>query len=174
MAIRKIRPIRIEGNIAYVPLTQWYEAIIDAADVPLVMGFNWCAQVAPHTVYALRNGWESLGEPKAPVIFLHRVICPAPSGMLTDHRDGDGLNNRRDNLRCATKAENGRNSRKKKNNTSGFKGVHLHKQSGRWQARISIGNPTQRSLGMFDTPEEAHEAYVKASAEMHGEFGRIN
>jgi hypothetical protein len=172
MAKKEIRQIRVEGNVAYVPLTQGYEAVIDAADVLLVAGFNWLTRTAPYTAYAARNGREVLGERKGKVVFLHQAIFPPKDGFVIDHIDGDGLNNRRENLRYATKAENGRNSRKKKNNTSGFKGVYLHRQSGRWQARISTGKPTQRSLGMFSTPEEAHEAYVKASAEMHGEFGR--
>ncbi len=171
MAKKAIRPIRIEGNVAYVPLTQGYEAIIDAADAPPVGGFNWCAQVAPHTVYALRNGQQRLGESKSQSVFLHSVICPAPPGMLTDHRDGDGLNNRRDNLRVASKTQNGRNSRMKSRNTSGFKGVHLHKQSGKWRARISTGT-RHVCLGLHETPEAAHAAYVKASAELHGEFSR--
>lgn len=171
MAARAIRPIRVEGNIAYVPLTQGYEAIIDAADVPLVAGFNWCARVAPYTAYAARNGQLGLGEKRGKAVFLHNVICPPGAGRLIDHINGDGLDNRRGNLRQATKTENGRNSRMKSRNTSGFKGVHLHKETGKWRARISTGD-RHVSLGLYNTPEEAHAAYVKASTEMHGEFSR--
>ena len=173
MAKKAIRPIRIEGNIAYVPLTKGYEAVIDAADVPLVEGFNWCALAAPYTVYGLRNGQKERGEERGRAVFLHHVICPPENGLLTDHRDGDGLNNRRANLRLASKAENGRNSRMKSRNTSGFKGVHLHKETGKWRARISTGDK-HVSLGLFATPEDAHAAYAKASAELHGEFSRAS
>lgn len=165
MAKKAIRPIRIEGNIAYVPLTQGHEAIIDAAYVPLVEGYNWCVLRGPYTAYAKRNG------PAARSVFLHHVICPAAEGTVTDHIDGNGLNNRRENLRLATKAENGRNSRIRRRNKSGFKGVHLHKQSGKWRARISTGSKLV-CLGLHETPEEAHAAYAKASIELHGEFSR--
>lgn len=173
MAKSKIRPIRVEGNIAYVPLTQGYEAVIDADDVPLVVAFNWSAHKGPNTVYASRNSRKDLGEADGKCFLLHRVIMNAEPGKIVDHRDGDGLNNRRENLRFATKAENGRNSRIRKQNASGFKGVFLHKQSGKWRARISTGD-RHVCLGLHPTPEAAHEAYVKASAELHGEFGRTH
>jgi len=165
----KARPIRIEGDVAYIPLTQGYEAVIDAADVPLVAGFNWCANVQSHAIYvkrAVRCG------PKRSTVTLHRVLMDEPDGMQIDHIDGDGLNNRRLNLRKATAAQNQHNQGINIVNTSGFKGVGFHKESGKWSAKIKI-NRKRLHLGYFATPEAAHAAYAEASARLHGEFGRV-
>jgi hypothetical protein len=92
-----------------------------------------------------------------------------PSGTEVDHINGDRCDNRLSNLRLASFSENRRNARRSKLNTSGYKGVGLHKASGRWHARIKHAKK-YRSLGYFDSPEEAHAAYVTAAAELHGAF----
>lgn len=89
-----------------------------------------------------------------------------------DHRDGERDNNRFVNLRPATKAQNCRNRRKNANNKSGFKGVYFHVRVGRYAAQIRH-NRVARHLGYFDTPEAAHAAYCRASAELHQEYGRV-
>jgi hypothetical protein len=165
---RNIKPIRVEGNIAYVPLTKGYEAVIDAADVPLVGAHNWKAKVEPNTVYAVRNDRSG---PKEREVRMHRVIMGEPNGLEVDHRDSNGLNNKRENLREATSQQNGHNTRISKSNTSGFKGVSWNKNCGKWRSYISI-NGQQNHLGFYDTAEQAHEAYCDASAKYHGEFGR--
>jgi hypothetical protein len=165
---RAIRPIRIEGDVAYVPLTKGYEAIIDAADVPLVEGVNWWAKISRITVYAAAK----LPSPQRGDKLMHRAIMNTPSKMETDHIDGDGLNNRRSNLRIATTSENQRNRGLSANNTSGFKGVSWQKRTKKWRAEIR-SNGVYWWLGDFDTPEAAHAAYVAASERLHGEFGRV-
>ena len=94
-----------------------------------------------------------------------------PEGDL-DHRDCDPSNNRLSNLRPATPVQNNWNTRKSKNNTSGFKGVHWANQAQRWMARIQI-NARRVYLGHFDTPEAAHTAYCDAAREHFGEFARF-
>jgi hypothetical protein len=163
-----IRPIRIEGDVAYVTLTRGYEAIIDAADVPLVEGVNWYANNLPHTVYCLNR---SQNETKKTTIRMHRVIMGDPDGFQIDHIDGDGLNNRKSNLRLATRSENARNRRINKNSTSGLKGASWVESRKRWRAEIRADGK-QIHLGYFNTPEAAHAAYVAASEKMHGEFAR--
>jgi hypothetical protein len=165
---RQIRPIRICGDVAYVTLTQGYESIIDAADVPLVDYYNWFAVQVGGTVYAVRSDYSGT---KMRSVYVHRTILGEPECLDVDHKDGDGLNNRRDNLRPATKSQNMRNRRMGCNNTSGFKGVYLHKESGKWVAQIKSGSKP-KYLGIFTSPEEAHAAYCTASRELHGEFGR--
>jgi hypothetical protein len=83
-----------------------------------------------------------------------------------DHINGVKDDNRIDNLREATHAENNQNTIKYKNNTSGFKGVTFHKASGKWVAQIKKDGK-HHHLGLFDTPEPAHAAYLKAKAELH-------
>jgi hypothetical protein len=97
-----------------------------------------------------------------------------PKGTIIDHINGDRQDNRIANLRLADFSQNGANARLHAHNTSGYKGVakvvRKGKWTGRWQASITVRNK-QRSLGThFRTPEAAHEAYLKAAREHHGEF----
>jgi hypothetical protein len=164
---KDIRPIRTEGNTAYISLTRGYEAVIDAADVHLVHDYNWCAVIDGNNVYAVRT------DSKGRTVRLHRTIMGYPVGFNVDHEDGDGLNNRRANLRKATHGQNMHNQRIARDNTSGFKGVSYHKARGKFQALIGIDGK-RKYLGIFDTPEEAYAAYCHASAKYHGEFGRLD
>ena len=79
-----------------------------------------------------------------------------PGELLVDHIDQDSLNNRLDNLRLVTRRQNRQNSKLNSNNTSGYRGVY--KMYNKWQARIMISAGRSRSIGVFDTPEEAHKA----------------
>ena len=168
MTSRIKRPIRVVGDLAHVPLTRGYEAVIDASDVPLVDGFNWYARPHRKTVYALRNDYS--GEsPKT--VFLHRVIAKTPDGLQTDHIDGNGLNNRRSNLRHASVNENQFNRPAYKTNKIGLKGVSWLKVAGKWAAQIQA-HGKKHHLGRFDCPKQAHRAYVAASKKLHGSFSR--
>ena len=164
-----IRPIRIEGDVAFVPLTRGLEAVIDAADAAFVGQWNWCARVSRGHAYAGRAGSKKLGETK--IKLLHRELLRAPDNLFVDHASGDGLDDRRQNLRLATPTQNHRNQRTSKANTSGAKGVSWHKRIGRWAANISVDGKSLH-LGYYDTKELAQAAYAAASAEHHGEFGR--
>lgn len=84
-----------------------------------------------------------------------------------DHRDGMGSNNKWENLRLATRAQN--NANQKAYGASGLKGVCYHKRDKVWQAGIRIGEKSIH-LGSFNTPEEAHAAYCDAAAKKYGEF----
>ncbi len=164
-----IRQIRVEGDIAYVQLTLGKEAVIDAADIPLVDGINWQAHFHRNTFYAKAKARHPVTG-KASTKRLHRVIMGNPAGVQIDHKDGDGLNNRRSNLRPATNAENGRNRSIQKNNTSGFNGVH--KSGKAWVASIRVDG-RRINLGRFAAPELASAAYNDAAKMYFGEFARI-
>jgi hypothetical protein len=86
-----------------------------------------------------------------------------------DHKNTIKDDNRFENLRPASRAENCRNRNKISSNTSGFKGVIFYKKTKKWKATICV-NGKNRHLGYYFTPEEAHEAYCKASQELHGGF----
>jgi hypothetical protein len=173
----KIRPIRIEGDCAFVTLSAGYVCVIDAADVDLINVGNWSAHVSRRgdgsvlTVYAFRQICDENG--RRGRALMHRLIAGTPAGLQTDHIDGDGLNNRRANLRNATKTQNGRYIRRPLHNTSGVKGVSWHKGSNKWRASIKCDGKS-RALGSFKSIAEAAEAYAAASAELHGEFGRLS
>ncbi|MDP2047553.1 MAG: HNH endonuclease [Cypionkella sp.] len=106
----------------------------------------------------------------------HRVIWAMQTGdwpkVLVDHMDNDRGNNRWVNLRQATHSQNQCNKRMLLANTSGFKGVSLHKQNGKWQATISL-HGKQRHLGYFDSPELAEHRVNAERRSLHTEFGRV-
>lgn len=163
-----IREVRIEGDIAYIPLTKGYQAAIDAADVPLVDQWNWYAKVANHTVYAARSERISTGKKRN--LYLHRAILDLADDVDGDHIDCNGLNNRRSNLRSATRSQNLCNRRSTRSDGR-LKGASWHRLRQKWLARIVVDG-RQVCLGYFDTEEDAHEAYRAASHRSHGKFGR--
>jgi len=148
-------------------------AVVSPEDSDLA-DFNWCAQPSKHTVYGARAIRVPEGEPQTKQL-LHRVILqrildrPLESGECVDHRDGDGLNNRRENLRLASHAENIRNQRKPDNNTSGHKGACWRKDVRKWVAQIGIDGKLKH-LGYFDNIEDAAAAYREAADKYHGNF----
>lgn len=163
---KNIRQIRVAGNIAYVPLTRGYEAVIDADDVQLVSGMNWYACVTPWTVYPARKIRGS-----TEIRMYNVLIADKPTGFVVDHIDCNGLNNLRSNLRLATPSQNQHNKRRQKNNKSGLKGVSFDKKNKKWLSCICL-NGRRYNLGRYQTPEQAHEAYRKAADDMHGHFSR--
>ena len=174
MAFRKIRPIRIEGNVAYVPLTKGYEAVIDVEDVSLVSDRCWWAMVGRlksgevRSVYAVHTPWSGS---EHGVTYMHRLIAGTPAGLMTDHIDGDGLNNRRANLRPATDSQNQQNSRLRLVNKAKVKGVYWNVRAKKWRAQIGVDG-RKHHLGFFDSVEDASAAYAAASAALHPTFGR--
>lgn len=99
-----------------------------------------------------------------------KIIYGEDAPTLIDHKNGDFLDNRIDNLRLATTAQNQRNRRKNKNNKSGYKGVSFMKSAGMWRAELGGKKHKNRYLGCFPTPEAAHDAYCKAARAEWGEF----
>ena len=150
-------------------LTHGKFAEVDDADFELVSVFPWRA-------VRIRNTWYAetyLGGSRE---FMHRFLfCPA-AGEQIDHRDGDGLNNRRANLRATTPALNQANRRRTRS-ASGFKGVCWGPlRQGKllpWRAYIQVDG-RQRHLGRYATPEQAARAYDRAAREAFGEFACTN
>jgi hypothetical protein len=158
----------MENKTVTVPLKNGLIALVDESDYHLVSPFVWSVTCNDSRNYAVR--YEYFGG-KTYRVFMHRVVNKTPDKMMTDHINGDGLDNRRSNLRTATHSQNMQNRRKHKNNASGYKGVYLEKESGRYRAQITSGGKIHR-LGRFASPEEAYQAYLAAAKSMHGEFFR--
>jgi len=106
-------------------------------------------------------------------IALHREILNATKDMMVDYINHDGLDNRKCNLRVCSNTQNIRNSRIRKNNKSGFKGVHASPTEGKWIATIK-GAGQARYLGTFDRKRDAARAYDLAAVEHYGEFACTN
>ncbi len=172
---KPIRPVVIDGGVARVPLTQGVEAIVDLADIDLVQSRNWYASKGRHTLYAVSNGERRGSAPRAPSVQMHRVVLGlAPDDPReVDHIDHDGLNNRRSNLRPATRSQNSRNMGSPTGARTPYKGVGWHSRDQSWRAYISIDR-RQISLGYFATEEEAARAYDAAAVEAWGEFAWLN
>lgn len=128
----------------------------------------------PYTL-PVRPGEKPKEYAKRQGVPLHRIIMgvegiPA-SVIMVDHIDGDGLNNRRENLRLATASQNAMNRRTRSDNSSGARGVSWRKDLGKWEAYAKV-NGKQRKGGCFEKLEDAAEAARKLREEMHGRFAR--
>ena len=166
-------PLPIDGATVEIQLTKGYVTIIDAVDADLAQ-YDWHIHQNKCSHYACRT---IRNEGKKYDLHLHTIILERKLGRqllpneLTDHEDMNSMNNRRYNLRPASKSQNNSNRIKSKKNTSGYKGVVRHGKA--WQAQIKV-NSKKITLGSFDNPEEAHAAYCEASKKYHGEFGRFD
>lgn len=105
-------------------------------------------------------------------IKLHRLLMNSPNNLHIDHINGDRSDNRKNNLRIATRSENNKNRKLNKNSTTGIKGVCLL-PSGKYSARIQ-NNRNRIYIGTFDTIKQASDAYDKKAVELFGEFARLN
>lgn len=163
-----------------IPLTRGQVTVVDDEDVDLAQ-LKWYAFFAAN----YSGGGAHLAARKVSAdngqqtTFLHRVVLARAIGRVLkrheypDHINRDPLDNRRSNLRLATRSENARNRNAQSNNVSGYKGVGWHKRSRKWRAFITL-NRKQRHIGHFDKAEDAARAYDKAARELHGEFARLN
>lgn len=149
-----------------IPLTQGKVALVDDDDFEHLNQFKWYALKDKNTYYARRN--ISNGDGTQTTISMHReILGTIPTGLQTDHIDGNGLNNQKSNLRVVTTRENSQNRHHSK--TSRFPGVNFHKGKGHvkkpWQATIGI-NGKKAFLGYYSTEEQAFAAYKKAVNEV--------
>lgn len=153
-----------------IPLTKGYVALVDDEDYEELSQWKWQSQSGGerNTAYARRGIYNPYSR-RMTTVMMHRVIMGDPADYLIDHKDGNGLNNTRSNLRIATRAENQYNSRINKNNTTGFKGVTFHRNTGKYMAQVSVDGAT-RYLGLYNSAEAAHYAYCEAAKQLHSEF----
>jgi hypothetical protein len=168
---RPPRAVVVDGRPALeIELTHGKVALIDVEDAHLA-AFAWHAICED-------NGWWYAARheprPSKRILRLHReVLGVTDPRVYVDHGNSDGLDCRRSNLRAATNTQNQHNRVLARSNTSGFKGVSLLRQTGKWQAAIKA-NGRKLYLGQFARPEDAARAYDDAARANHGEFARLN
>lgn len=143
-----------------INLTQGRFALVDDEDFELLNKWKW------H--YSSRYARRNMFLQKRP---MHYEILEKRAGYVVDHINGNTLDNRRENLRYCLQSENIKNTKVRKDNTSGYKGVRF--EHGKYRAVIHANNQKMH-LGMFDTPEDAARAYDKAAKRHHGEYARTN
>lgn len=149
-----------------IALTQGYVALVDDDMFDELNRMKWCITKKGANIYAVTGN--------DPATRMHRFIMNAPSNVIVDHINGDGLDNRRCNLRLCTNAENGRNRRGvPSNNTSGYLGVTWDARKSKWRAQIFV-NGNGKTIGHFDDARDAARARDKVARELFGEFATLN
>lgn len=149
-----------------IKLTKDKVAIVDDGDFEYLSQWKWYEQRG----YARRNCYKG-GRKNPKPIFMHRIIMDCPDNLFIDHSNQNKLDNRKENLRICTSAENRRNSKAASTNTSGFKGVSA--KGSRWQVSITV-NKKQIHIGYFGSKSSAAQAYDEAAIKFYGRFARTN
>jgi len=162
-----------------ITLTQGQYAVIDDEDFDKISAYIWRFNKSKmKTGYACtfvplgRKGHKKGTRRKQVLLGMHNLITPPPSGLEVDHINGDGLDNRKINLRFATRSQQCMN-RSAQHKSSQYKGVRLWKMRKIWQARIKT-NGREIHLGYFHNEADAAKAYNAAAIEIFGEFAKLN
>ena len=163
--------------VKQIELTQGKVALVDDADFEWLSQWNWCAdhQSGENGWYA-RRGARLGEEGQWTKVRMHQEILAVPhahGAQQVDHRDGNGLNNQRSNLRICTHDQNCRNRQKASGLSSQYKGVYWDKERSRWHAQIKQGG-IRYHLGRFDQEIDAGYAYDTAARERFGKFACTN
>ena len=167
--------INLLKGATFIPLSQGKFTLVDYSDYEKVNQYKWYISKEVIRYYARRN---IVRDGKKTTLKLHRFLL-GESKLDVDHINGNGLDNRRINLRFATRAQNMANTLAHRDGKLGLKGVTYYgnrpnsKRIKHYVARIKVDGKTIR-LGYFMTAEEAKEAYDKAALKYQGEFARIN
>ena len=160
--------------MAHLLLTKGFVAEIDDADYEWLLQWKWTAVVTGKNikrVYAYRReGWDNTRRRWRSCVFLHRAVLDAPPEHDVDHINGDTLDNRRENLRLATRSQNLANSRRAVGST-GFRGVTRTVSGEKMPFATQFRG---RVIGRFETAEEAARAYDAAAHEEFGPFAKLN
>lgn len=153
-------------------LTKGHTALVDDQDYDYLMQWAWHLAAGQYAAHDSRNFNKDCGE----YVYMHTVIADRmglKDSQDVDHKDGNGLNNRRSNLRPSAHRLNLANRGPQHNNTSGFKGVTWDKNRGKWSASIKV-KQKRINLGRFATKVAAAQAYNRAAKQHFGEFAYLN
>ena len=167
------RRIRYGYAFRRIPLTKGKFAIVDPEDYEHLNIYKWHASKNASTYYAKRNLYPKKKSMPGSVS-MHRQIMNAPAGLFIDHINYNGLDNRKANLRFASRTQNNRHTRRTLNpGKSKFKGVSWYNREKRWVVRITANGRT-RYVGYFKDEIEAAKAYDHATKKYHREFAALN
>jgi hypothetical protein len=142
-------------------------ALVDDEDAALAQKYRWHINNQGYVKTTIREGKTYT------TLYLHRLICPPPDGMITDHRNNVKTDCTRGNLRVATRAQNIANRGAQKNNKTGWRGVSYSRDHGGFRACIRIAGQ-QFTLGTFPEADEAAYVVDQAALQLHGEYAWTN
>jgi hypothetical protein len=166
------RKIKFGYPFRKIKLTQDKFTIVDPEDFESLNQFKWCAAKDYDTYYAIR--FARTANNKKTTVKMHRQIMNAKRTDIVDHKNRDGLDNRKRNLSIVTASQNNANSKRGMNyGSSKYKGVCRDEKCGKWRAGISYEG-IHIHLGMFDDEIEAAKAYDEAAKKYHGEYAVFN
>lgn len=146
-------------------------AIVDESDGETIGRYRWNVLRASNTFYARANMKDVHGVWR--VVYMHHLVLPLSAEKKVDHKNRNGLDNRRSNLRYSSTSQNTSNSGPRCDSASGFKGVFWCHQTQAWRSEIRP-NGGYIYLGRFNTPEDAARAYDAAARKHFGEFAYLN
>jgi len=152
-----------------IPLSNGHCAIVDDMDADRLRGYKWCAGKSRKRIYAMATVYR----PQKKTVYMHCLLMEKPKGTFIDHANGNGLDNRRENLRIATRSQNQANRGVPRNNTSGLKGVYWQESHRGWKAAIYV-NRKRIHAGLFKDKNDAGRAYDALAIEHYGEFAYLN
>lgn len=160
-------------NTCLIPLTKNMYAIVDAEDYEMLSKYKWSYH---RSGYASRNVYSHMlgGKEKTKTIFMHRVINKTPKDLVTDHINGDKLDNRKSNLRSVTRSQNAANLMRMPRSNSGYYGVSYHRMTSKWQAYGVYENGKTYYIGIYDTAYEAAQARDNYVKRVFGECAKLN
>lgn len=148
------------------------EVLVDDNMLEELSKWGWWVTKAGYVLWQQCLG-KVAGKYRYKNIFMHRLVASTPDGKITDHINGNKLDNRKENLRVCTHKGNNSNSKLFSTNSSGYRGVSRIRSTGKWRSTISVDNKSV-NLGHFESPVEAALAYNEAAREYHGEFAKVN
>ncbi|WP_206812132.1 HNH endonuclease [Paradesulfitobacterium ferrireducens] len=153
----------LEEKVSKLILRDGTISLVPTDAIEILKQYTWCREGTGYL----------MSRTHGKTVKIHRLLMNPKSDEYVDHKNGNPLDNRYENLRECRKQQNDFNAKIRSDNTSGYRGVSFHSPTRKWRAVINF-NHRQYSLGLFENASDAAKAYNRAAAELFGDFARLN